>query len=80
MSEAKYWRQHERGTVRFEVALRSVYGAGCRAYVKIDPQPEMLEMAGVCLTTMTSASGSSTCSTTDTMSEQKCSPISIFLS
>ena len=35
------------GTVRFEAALRSVYGVGCRAYVEIGPQPVMLEIAGV---------------------------------
>jgi acyl transferase domain-containing protein/acyl carrier protein len=51
-SSAWYWRQHVRGTVRFEAALRSVLDAGCRAFIEVGPHPVLLGMAAACISAM----------------------------
>ena len=48
-SSAKYWRQHLRGTVMFEKAVKSIAVAGCRAFVEVGPHPVLIGMTVACL-------------------------------
>jgi acyl transferase domain-containing protein/acyl carrier protein len=48
-SSARYWRQHVRGTVRFDAAVRSVAAAGCRAFIEVGPHPVLLGLAAASL-------------------------------
>jgi acyl transferase domain-containing protein len=48
-NSARYWRQHVRGTVRFDAAVRSVAAAGCRAFIEVGPHPVLLGLAAASL-------------------------------
>ncbi len=49
VTNARYWRRHVRGAVRFAEAMVALQQQGCRIFLEIGPSPTLLSMGQRCL-------------------------------